>query len=333
MWIELLVASILLVMILLLWSLISFRRWKKELQDILGSNSRVITTPVGPIEYAIVGEGPVIIAIHGAPGGYDQGFFAMRDWIKEGYSILALSRPGYLRTPLDSGSSFEEQAEVVRALMDALNIQRAAIIGSSAGGPVALTFSLRYPDRVWALGLICAITLPYRAENNWLNNVVGRLFASDILLDVGVWLYDVLTRYRTSYSLKRMFKENSTLNSDQIRERVKHVLNAPQQVAWYKEFIQTACPLSLRKEGLENDMETLRHVNIPDLEKIRAPTLIIHGKIDRVLPFSHAEHAASLIPNAKLVSFENVGHVIWMGDHFEQMKREISDFLQRNIPE
>ena len=313
--------------------MISFRRWKRELQDILGRNSTVVNTSVGPIEYVLVGKGPAIIAIHGAPGGYDQGIFAMRDWVNEGYSILALSRPGYLRTPLDLGSSFEEQAEVVRVLMDELNIQRAAIIGSSAGGPVALSFSLRYPDRVWALGLICAVTLPYRAENNWLNNVVGRLFASDILLDVGVWLYDVLTRYRTSYSLKRMFKENSTLNSDQIRDRAKHVLNEPKQVAWYKEFIQTACPLSLRKEGLENDMETLHHVNIPNLEKINAPTLIIHGKVDKVLPFSHAEHAASLIPNAKLVGYKDVGHVIWMGSHFEQMKREISDFLHRNIPE
>ena len=332
MLVEIALAIIVLVAILFLWSAINFRKWKKELQDILGSNSSVITTPVGSIEYALVGEGPVIIAIHGAPGGYDQGIFAMRDWVDEGYSVLALSRPGYLKTPLNSGTSFEEQAEVICALMDSLDIQKAAIIGSSAGGPVALTFSLKYPKRVWALGLISAITLPYQAENNWLNNVVGRLFASNLLLDVGVWLFDVLTRYRTAYSLKRMFKENSTLSKFQIDERVKHVLNEPAQIAWYKEFIRTACPLTLRKDGLENDMEVLRHVNIPNLEEIIAPTLIIHGKVDRVLPFSHAEHAASSIPSAKLVGFENIGHVIWIGNHLEQMKQEISDFLQRNLP-
>ncbi|MHA1906702.1 MAG: alpha/beta fold hydrolase [Candidatus Thorarchaeota archaeon] len=320
-------------LLLLGWSLVNFRRWKGELQEILLKNSRVIDTSVGPIEYAQAGEGPVIIVIHGAPGGYDQGFFALKHLIDEGYSVLAISRPGYLRTPLSSGISFEEQAKTVCALMDSLGIQKAAIIGSSAGGPVALQFSLLHPERVWALGLICAVTQSYRAENNWLNNVVGRLFTSDILLDVGVWLYDVLTRYRLSYSLKRMFKENSTLDSDQIKKRVEYVTSQPHQVIWYKDFIRTACPLSIRKDGLENDMEILRHANFSNLEEISAKTLIIHGKVDKVLPFSHAEHAMSLIPNAKLVSFENVGHVIWMGDHFESMRREISEFLLNNKPE
>ncbi len=333
MLVEIISATVVLTATLLLWSAINFRKWKKELQHTLDSNSRVITTSVGAIEYALVGEGPTIIAIHGAPGGYDQGIFAMRDWVDEGYSVLAISRPGYLKTPLNTGPSFEEQAEVIRVLMDSLDIQKAAIIGSSAGGPVALVLSLQYPKRVWALGLICAVTLPYRAENNWLNKVVGRLFASNLLLDIGVWLFDVLTRYRTSYSLKRMFKENSSSSKFQINERVKHTLDNPNQIAWYKEFIRTACPLTPRKDGLENDMEILQHANIPNLENITAPTLIFHGKADRVLPFSHAEHAASLIPNAKLVSFDNIGHVIWIGDHLEQMKQEISSFLQEHHPE
>ncbi len=332
MWNELLAACILISLTIFLWSFINFRRWKRELQVDLLENSRVIDTTVGQIEYTQAGEGPVVIAIHGAPGGYDQGYFALKYLVNDGYTILAVSRPGYLRTPLSSGISFEEQAEVVRALMDALEIQSAAIISSSAGGPVALNFAFRYPDRVWALGLICAVTQPYRAENNWLNNVVGRLFASETLLDVGVWLYDVLTRYRLSYSLKRMFKENSMLSTEHIRNRVEFIVNQPQQVTWYKDFIRTACPLSLRKDGLENDMEILRQVKFSNLEQISSKALIIHGKVDKVVPFSHAEYAKSQIPDAKLVSFENVGHVIWMGDHFERMKRDISDFLQEHRP-
>ncbi|MFW9927473.1 MAG: alpha/beta fold hydrolase, partial [Candidatus Thorarchaeota archaeon] len=185
----------------------------------------------------------------------------------------------------------------------------------------------------WALGLICAVTLPYQAEKNWLNNVVGRLFISKALLDVGVWLFDVLTRYRTAYSLKRMFRENSTLESSQVSERVNQTMQNSEQIVWYKEFIRTACPLSLRKEGLEHDMEILRYVDFPDLSGIECPTLILHGKVDRVVPFSHAEHAASMIPNVKLVGFEKVGHVIWMGDHRKLMEQEISEFFQKNRPE
>jgi pimeloyl-ACP methyl ester carboxylesterase len=332
MWFELLIVTLSILILILFWSFVNFRRWKRELQEILLENSQVADTTVGLIEYKQAGEGPVIIAIHGAPGGYDQGFFALRYLVDDGYSVVAVSRPGYLRTPLSSGPSFVEQADAIRALMDTLGIDRAAIIGSSAGGPVALNFSLRYPDRVWALGFICAVTQEYRAENNWLNNVVGRLFASETLLDVGVWLYDVLTRYRLSYSFKRMFKENSTLEPEQIRKRVEYIVNQPKQVTWYKDFIRTACPLSLRKEGLENDMELLRHVNLSNLSKISAKTLIIHGKVDKVLPFSHAEYSHSMISGAKLVSYERVGHVIWMGDHFESMRQEISEFLNQHRP-
>jgi pimeloyl-ACP methyl ester carboxylesterase len=332
MWIELLIVCFFVVFLVLVWSLFNFRRWKSELQDILLENSRVVDTSVGPIEYALAGEGPTVIAIHGAPGGYDQGFFALKYLIDEGYSVLALSRSGYLRTPLSSGNSFVEQAEVVLALMDSLGIEKAAIIGSSAGGPVALHFSLLYPDRVWALGLICAVTQPYRPKDNWLNNVVGRFFNNETLLDVGVWLYDVLTRYRLSYSLKRMFKENSTSDSDLIRKRVKYVMSQPLQVTWYKEFIRTACPLSFRKDGLENDMTILRDVNIPNFEKVLAPTLIIHGKMDKVVPFSHTEYALSSIPNTKLIGIEDVGHVIWLGEHLGLMKREISGFLRKTRP-
>lgn len=329
MWAEILIATIVILVIWFFWLILSFRGWKRGLLLALKKNSSIATTSVGPVEYVLVGEGPVIVAIHGVLGGYDQALFAIREFVDQGFSILAFSRPGYLRTPLSAGDTFEKQADVIAALLDTLEIEKAAIIGSSAGGPVALHFASRYPNRTLALCLICAVTQQYIPEDSRGLSILKRVLDSELSLDFSAWLFDILTRYRPSYSLKQMFKENAILESKQVGDCVKQVIDFPSQVEWYKEFVRTACPLSPRKIGHDNDFEQLAQVNIPEIGNIQAPTLIIHGTIDRVVPFSHAEFA-STISNSTLYSLEDIGHIVWFGSHVDQMKRNILEFLEKN---
>ena len=64
----------------------------------------VIQTPRGPVECVVSGEGPVILALHGAMGGYDQGLLLVRTTIASSqFRCVSVSRPGYLGTPLESG--------------------------------------------------------------------------------------------------------------------------------------------------------------------------------------------------------------------------------------
>jgi pimeloyl-ACP methyl ester carboxylesterase len=141
MWTEALLVIIFAFVIWLFWVIPNFRRWKRNLLLTLKKNGTVIETKVGPVEYALIGDGPVIVSVHGALGGYDQGLYAIKEYANLGFSILSLSRPGYLQTPLSTGKSFEEQADAIVALLDSLNIQKVAMVGSSAGGPAALHFA------------------------------------------------------------------------------------------------------------------------------------------------------------------------------------------------
>ena len=68
--------------------------------------------------------------------------------------MIAVSRFGYLRTPLPKDASAAAQADAHACLLDALNIKRAAVLGTSAGGPSSLQFALRHPDRTAALVLL-----------------------------------------------------------------------------------------------------------------------------------------------------------------------------------
>jgi hypothetical protein len=127
------------------WLLIGFTRWKRETIARLQTGSQVAQTPRGPIEYATQGEGPAILIIHGTLGGYDQGMAFVSQ--NPGFKSIAVSRPGYLRTPLQTGRTPAEQADAFAALLDVLNIPRVAAVAISGGGPSALQFALRYPER------------------------------------------------------------------------------------------------------------------------------------------------------------------------------------------
>ena len=61
--------SLVLLAALVVWIYISFRGWKKNLLTSLNENSKVVTTSLGEIEYVLKGSGPVLLVLHGAPGG------------------------------------------------------------------------------------------------------------------------------------------------------------------------------------------------------------------------------------------------------------------------
>jgi pimeloyl-ACP methyl ester carboxylesterase len=320
--------SLLFSVLLFVWIIVTFYRWKERSVSELHRNGEIADTSLGKIEYALKGRGPVIVMLHGGPGGYDQGLLDEDMWLKEGFSILSVSRPGYLRTPLSSGETFEEQADAIEALLIALGISEVAVLGASAGGPVALHFALHHPERVWALVLVAAVSKKYEVQESKRKSVLGRIFLFETMADIGVWLYDILTRRWTSMSLKEMFKENVGLEPDELDKYVKQVMANPEQVSWYKRFIRTTCPMSSRLAGLNNDLEQLQRVSFSNLGDIRCPTLVVHGTADTDVPFTNAEFSSSSIPNARLYKIEKAGHVVWLGEHVPQMNSEMVQFLR-----
>jgi 2-hydroxy-6-oxonona-2,4-dienedioate hydrolase len=130
----------------------------------LCGNSRLIETRRGPIEYAEAGSGPAVLVIHGAGGGCDQGMEFAEPIAKRGFRVVAMSRFGYLRTAMPVDASSAAQADAHLALMDALGIDRAVILGASAGAPSAMQFALRHPDRCQALGVLVPMAFRPKTE-------------------------------------------------------------------------------------------------------------------------------------------------------------------------
>src|SRR5579859_7389059 len=110
------------------------------------------------------GTGQVIMLLHGSPGGYDHAMALARYLNLQGFTSLALSRPGYRRTPLSSGETPEEQADLFAATLDALDVSEVVVIALSGGGPAGLQFVLRHPDRCRGLVMLAALTQSYTEE-------------------------------------------------------------------------------------------------------------------------------------------------------------------------
>lgn len=295
------------------------------------SDSKIIKTAKGDIEYSLSGtSGPHLIGIHGGPGGYDQIEAVYPDMYNKGFSILAWSRPGYLRTPLAAGETFREQADALAMLMDALEIETAALLAFSAGGPVALEFALLHPDRIWALILESAVSCRWAINPH---NVEQQLMFSRLMFNNPIiWITNVLAKQKSSYLFKSLIKTESSLRQKEVETLVSNIMDNPKKVKILVGLVNSMHPASQRKAGLDNDLKQLEHpIDLP-LDRITTPTLIIHGTHDFDVSFYHAWFAAKSIPKAELFPVEDGFHIISLCDHDEEVTAKKLSFLRTYAP-
>ena len=100
----------------------------------------------GNMSCADIGNGEVILSVHGIFGGYDQAYDTCKDFASD-YRIFAPSRFGYLGSDIKGTGTPAEQAEAYVELLDRLGINPVYILSTSVGGSVAIRFALDYPER------------------------------------------------------------------------------------------------------------------------------------------------------------------------------------------
>jgi pimeloyl-ACP methyl ester carboxylesterase len=305
--------------------------WKEHLVRDIVTGSKMIDTKKGPIEYTINGEsGPYLVIMHGGPGGYDQTSAFFSDMFGKGFRILSWSRPGYIRTPLEVGKTYEEQADVVAALMDALKIDHAAVLGYSAGGPPAIYFAARYPERTWALILECAVTQKYTINPK---NLLERIYFGFLMFnDSFVWASNVLGELAPSLIAMSTIEMESSLDNHQIVKLVDDIMHDEQRVKVFKDIMKSMTPGELRKKGMDNDMNQLAKVKNLPLNKIKTPTLIIHGTNDADVPLADAELAAQEIPNSQLYLVPEGFHIMALTNSIERVNEKRVTFLKVHAP-
>jgi pimeloyl-ACP methyl ester carboxylesterase len=280
------------------------------------AGSRIAETAAGQIEYAIAGAGTPLLSIHGAGGGYDQGLIIATALVGDGFKVIAPSRFGYLRTPVPSDASPAAQADADAALLDALGVDRAIVVGTSAGAPSAMQLAFRHPERVTALILLVprgyapghTVQLDSSPGNQVVLKVIqaGADFAYWSMLHVTP---SVLTRFMGV--------------PPEVLDKA-----GPDDRRWATRVLTSVLPLSMRVAGVTND-SSIRIDALP-LERIAAPTLIVTSSDDLFHTQPAAEYAAAHIPGAKLVVYPSGGH-LFVG-HSADVRSAVAAFLKQALP-
>ena len=337
-WIILALAAVALLAIAL--TLAGCWRWKQSRLAALRTASQLLQTPRGPMEYAVSGEGQPLLVIHGGMGGYDQalglGALVNRYAGAAGFTVIAPSRPGYLRTPLEVALTPEEQADALSGLLDHLGITQVGVLAGSYGGPVAVQFALRHRRRLRALVLLAAITQRCRVGQQWPLSeraLLSRLGA--LLTDFLHWLMCLRVRSQPT-TLVRFFMRRMTVPSvtdAEIDRRIALLTQYPEQIRTFQHQFCSMTPMSLQMIGCLNDEKQI--ASLPDfpLEDIQAPTLLVHGREDCVgLGIAGAEWAAAKMPAARLFVIEQCGHFLLAGVSLPTVFCTIAEFLCRHGP-
>lgn len=280
----------------------------------LRAQSDILETSLGSIEYAEEGGGPAVLVSHGAGGGFDQCLYCINLLRGTNVRFVAPSRFGYLRTPLPSNPTPEAQADAFAALLDSLGVEKAMVIGFSAGGMSALQFALRHPDRCWGLILVSAITRPLAVSTPGAQRVGAAMLSNDFVF----W---AMSTYLRNLILA------STGFSAADRARLAVEPDARRGMGGVLDFD----PVTHRRGGMLNDIAQAAAFPICLLERISAPTLIVHGTADPLVPFHLAALAANAIPQATFLILEGAGHLGWF-THAAQTRPAAREFFAAHAP-
>ena len=295
-----------------------FSMYRREIaaeRERIARAAQVVETSAGSIQYATLGEGIPLLAIHGAGGGFDQGLDIAGSIAGAGYRVIAPSRFGYLGTPLPADASAPAQARAHASLLDALGIHETNVVGASAGAPSAMQFAIEFPERTKHLILMVPAAYAPRTGG-----------APSVTPPSGLtFLFD--TALRSDFLFWALLRGAPKLATRAILATPPEVVAAASlpEKARVAKMMRHILPVSPRRLGLLNDAAVTRAIPRYPLERIASPTLVLSAKDDGYGTWDCARYTAENIPNARFLGFESGGHLL-VG-HQDELRAEILAFL------
>jgi class 3 adenylate cyclase/dienelactone hydrolase len=259
------------------------------------------------VAYLAIGEGPLdVVIVPGYVSHLEIGFEnpAIRKMterlVKFARLIVFDKRGTGMSDPVDSAPTLEQRMDDVRAVMDAAGSERAALIGVSEGGPMAILFAATYPQRTQAVVLYGAM-----ARSTW---------APD---------YPWATPKEALIEAAQELMAPDFGSGNSVEVFAPSQADNPKAREWMARMERFAATPAMRAQLLKMSID----IDVrPALSLISAPTLVLHRKGDRVVNINSGRYLAEHIEGAKLVELEGRDHLIWYGGT-DEVIGEIEQFL------
>jgi len=253
------------------------------------------------IYYEVQGEGFPLVMIMGLSANIDWLDPRMIQELSKNFKIVMFDNRGAGRTDMSNREyTIKLFADDTAGLMDALGISRAHVFGVSMGGVIAQELVLNYPEKVEKL-VLCSTNCGGTKSVLPSQEILEMLMADRSALSP-----EEIARMAMPIILTEEFIKK---NPDLVELIIQQVLRAPTS-----------------NEAFTRQLNAIMNFNTYDrLLQIKAPTLVLHGKRDILIPPENGSILARAIPNAKLVYFKNSAHGIL--EEMEKVPPVLLDFL------
>lgn len=262
------------------------------------------TIDVGGIatNYHDVGTGDPVLLIHGSGPGVS----AWANWrtvlpvLGEDFRVIAPDVLGFGYTERPEGVTYDMATwtEHLVGFLDALGLDRVAVVGNSFGGALALNLTTHHPDRVSKLVLMGSVGVPFEITEG-----LDKVWGFEPSLEYMVDLMDVFAH------------DKSRLTEDLAKLRLEAATRPGVHEAYCSMF----------PEPRQRSVEAMT-VPDQDIRGITQPTLVIHGRDDEVIPLSTSMRLHELIDQSQLHVFGQCGHWVQI-EHTDGFTRLVGDFL------
>jgi non-heme chloroperoxidase len=253
-----------------------------------------------------LGEGQPIVLIHGWPLSDAMYEYQYAYFIEKGYRVIGISLRGFGLSDKPGGKyDYDVFADDIKIVLDKLKIENATIGGFSMGGATVIHYVAKYnAAHVSKMALFGAAAPVWtkRADFNY-----------------GFW---------TKEDVNGLISLNNT-NRPQLLANFGTIFSANETSVsaglgvWLGTIQAQASPYAMA-QGLQ----TLRDSDLRgDLKKINIPTLILHGKLDKICSYELAEQMHKSIKNSTLIPLEKSGHALFI-EELEKFNTELYNFIK-----
>ena len=310
----------LLLAVILFFTAAANLRETKTRQEAAPSTGRFVQA--GDVELFIQEMGPVdrqaqvILFIHGTAAWSGLWRETMTPLAEAGYRCIAIDIPpfGFSERPATPSYGNADQAKRIVALMDALDIERAILLGHSFGGGATLETALTVPDRIETLVLadVGGLNLNLQPAPE-----MQRPSAIETFLGMPFVRNPILAATGTNPLFTKTLISAMVLDPADVTEEKVKILQEPLVLQdathtlgdWLKEVLGP---------------QEISLTTVPaNYQRLTMPTLIVWGDSDTVIPLQEGEYLQSILPNAELVIMPGVNHI----PHVEDQEKFIEIVL------
>ena len=236
------------------------------------------------------GEGKPIVLIHGWPLSDEMYEYQYNDLINKNFRVIGITLRGFGKSDKPFGAyNYDVHTADIKKVLSELDIKDAVLVGFSMGGAIAIRFVSKYNCAHISKLILAGAAAPIWTQRNDFKYNLPQSAVDDL----------IALNYKDRPKLLADFAKIFSATETSLNEGIANWLNMIGLSA--SSHATAECLVALRDTDLRLD-----------LKKVAIPTLILHGKKDKICSFDLAEQMKTGISNSQLIPFEKSGHSLFL---------------------